>query len=200
MMLIWVVGRRGHTRCVMTSITVRLRAGADLERCAELARAVHDADGYPRYLPGDLRSFIASPDAIAAWVAERDGAIVGHAALHRRSSQPVMQAACAALGVPADRLAVVARLLVSPHARRAGAGRALLQAACGEAGARGLWPILDADVDLTAAARLYENCGWTRAAQVTVRFNDGMSLQEYVYLAPRRPGIGQPAQGPPSRP
>jgi GNAT superfamily N-acetyltransferase len=166
---------------------VRARSGADLDACARVAAAVHHRDGYPRYLPGDLRSFLASRDAYRAWVAERDGLVVGHVALHPRSSAPVMEMASAALGQPPERLGVIARLLVSPDVRGAGAGLALLEAATREALARDLWPVLDVDVDLPAAIALYERCGWTRAGQVSVRFRDGTSLTEYVYLCPQRP-------------
>lgn len=175
----------------MTPVTVRPRSAADLGPCAELVRAVHNADGYPRNLPEDLMAFIASRGGLAAWVAERGGIIVGHVALHSRSSEQVMQAAGAALGEPAARMGVVARLLVSPRARRAGVGRLLMQTASDEAAARGLRPVLDVATDLTAAIRLYESCGWTRAAAVTVQFGDGTVLDEYVYVGPA-PASGQP--------
>ena len=47
---------------------VRERADADLPACVQLARAVHERDGYPHYLPGDLRDFLVLPDAYGAWV------------------------------------------------------------------------------------------------------------------------------------
>jgi len=44
-------------------VLVRERADADLPACVQLARAVHERDGYPHYLPGDLREFLVLPDA-----------------------------------------------------------------------------------------------------------------------------------------
>lgn len=164
---------------------VRDRSDADLDACAALAGAVHESDGYPRYLPGDLRSFIASRDAYQAWVAERDGRVVGHVALHPRSSGPAVAVAREALGQPPERLGFVARLLVSPDARGTGAGRALLEAATRAAISRGLSPVLDVDTTAAAAIALYERCGWVRAGQVTVRFSDGKELTEFVYVGPR---------------
>lgn len=38
------------------------RTEDDLAGCVELARAVHERDRYPRYLPGDLRDFLVMPD------------------------------------------------------------------------------------------------------------------------------------------
>jgi hypothetical protein len=67
-------------------VLLRDRTDADLAGCVALARAVQEQDGYPHYLPGDLRDFLVLPDAYGAWVAERDGRIVGHVALRRRTA------------------------------------------------------------------------------------------------------------------
>jgi len=46
-------------------------------------RLTHQIDGYPRYLPADLTSFLSDSAQLAAWVAESsDNVIVGHIALH----------------------------------------------------------------------------------------------------------------------
>jgi hypothetical protein len=68
------------------TVIVRRRTEEDVDRCLQLARIVRDLDGYPPYLPTDLRGFIVTMDAAAAWVAERDGAVLGHVALHPRTS------------------------------------------------------------------------------------------------------------------
>ena len=91
-----------------------------------------------------------------------------------------------ALTRPVDQLGVVARLLVSPDARREGIGRTLLNRASGEATRRGLWPILDVVTTFEAAVNLYESCGWIQVGQVTFRFHDGGSVKEFVYLGPQR--------------
>jgi len=66
---------------------VRPRRDDDLGECVRLARLVHETDRYPAYLPGDLESFLVSPRPDSAWVAVHDGELVGHVALHRRSSE-----------------------------------------------------------------------------------------------------------------
>lgn len=165
---------------------IRPRRDQDLAPCADLVRAVHAADRYPRFLPSDLEKFLVSADAYGAWVAERDSKVVGHVALHPRSLPAALEIASRALGRPVDQLAVVARLFVSPHARGAGVGRRLLATATATAAAaeRGLFPVLDVDTELTAAIAVYEGSGWTRAGTVTVRFRDGNTLEEHVYLGP----------------
>jgi len=96
-------------------MTVRPRTDADIGACLDLVRLVHATDGYPHHLPADLRAFLVSRDACAAWVAEHEGRVT----------------------------------------------------------------------DLHPAIRLYERCGWTRAGRVGVRFRNGITLEEYVYLGPR---------------
>ena len=78
---------------------VRERADADLPACVQLARAVHERDGYPHYLPGDLRDLLVLPDAYGAWVAEQSGRIAGHVALRRRTAPAPMELASAATGL-----------------------------------------------------------------------------------------------------
>jgi len=163
---------------------IRPRRGDDIAACVALLREVHELDSYPRYLPGDPESFLLAEDAYGCWVAELDGAIVGHVALVKRTSAAAMKIASDALGRPADELGVVARLFVSGRARRSGAGRRLLGTATAEATARGLWPVLDVTTDAAAAIALYERTGWTRAGTTTVRFRDGHTLDEHIYLGP----------------
>lgn len=166
---------------------IRPRTDADFHRCVEIARAVHEVDGYPLYLPTDLRTFLDSPDAYGGWVAEEAGEIVGHVALHPRTSNAVLTLASGVLGQRVDRLGIVARLLVAPSGRRRGVGRALLEKASGEALARGLWPILDVAKQPEAAIQLYETCGWTPLGDVTLHLGCDFSLDERVYRGPISP-------------
>jgi GNAT superfamily N-acetyltransferase len=165
-------------------VLIRPRRDSDIAACADLVRHVHALDRYPRFLPEDLSAFLAPPGAYGSWVADRDGDVAGHIALLPRGVPSALELASSALGRPADKLAVVARLFVSPQARGQGAGRLLLDAATAEATSRGLWPVLDVDADLAPAIALYESRGWVRAGMITARFRDGHSLTEYVYLGP----------------
>ena len=104
-------------------VIVRPRTDDDMDACVRMATIIHDLDGYPSRHPIDFREFLVSADAFAAWVAERDGQVVGHVALHRHSTPEVLAMASRALIRPVDRLGVVARLLVSPDVRRKKIGR-----------------------------------------------------------------------------
>lgn len=175
-------------------VTVRARGEADLAPLEALAREVHRRDGYPPYLPGgDFRRFLAGEEPLGAWVAEESDTLVGHIALHRRSSEAVMSLAAEALGADAGSVAVVARLLVRPGRRRQGIGRLLLSEATGEAVRLGCHPILDVATRFNAAIALYEAAGWQRLGTVAVLLGD-VELAEHVYSypAPGRPGHPAP--------
>jgi GNAT superfamily N-acetyltransferase len=163
-------------------VLIRPRHESDIAACSDLVRQVHAADRYPLHLPDNLTSFLVSPGAYGAWVADDGGTIAGHVMLHSHGLRSALEVAGGALGRSADQLGVVARLFVSPAARGRGTGRLLLGTAVAESAARGLWPVLDVDTGLTSAISLYESCGWVRAGKITVRFSDGSTLDEYVYV------------------
>jgi GNAT superfamily N-acetyltransferase len=162
---------------------VRLRAEGDMDACVRLAEVVHERDGYPAYLATDLRTFLSASDALAAWVAEAEGRVIGHVALHRRTIPAAMSIAAEALTCPVDRLGVVARLLVGPQARQRGVGRALLEVATQEARTLGRWPVLDVSDQFLPAVALYEQSGWVRAGHVHLELA-GRAIEELVYLGP----------------
>jgi GNAT superfamily N-acetyltransferase len=164
---------------------IRRREERDLDALAALAADVQRNDGYPGKRPRDLRTFLVSDDALGAWVAEREGSVAGHVALHRTSLPVVMECARRALASTADdELAVVARLIVSPTARREGIGRLLLERAATAARGLGRHPILDVVTRYDAANALYLAAGWVNAGEVEMRFADGTTLSSYVYVAP----------------
>jgi GNAT superfamily N-acetyltransferase len=168
-------------------VRLRVRTADDLSACEELARDVHAADGYPvEVRDGDFLRFLATPDALGAWVAENELNIVGHVALHRASSPVVMRLARSKLKVPGSALGIVARLLVAPSARRLGIGRRLLGVAANEARDRGLAPILDVVSRHRGATALYESEGWTRLGSTRITLMNGKTVNEHVYAAPRR--------------
>ena len=177
-------------RASVSGVELRPRTDDDLDACELMAREVHDVDGYPPRFADDLRRFVSVPGALAAWVAEWDGAIVGHVALQRTSSPEVMVLAGEATGRAPEGLGVVARLLVAPAHRRKGLGGTLLGLAAQAAHDWGRWPVLDVATHFDAAIGLYERAGWIRAGRVDVHFPDAEPLAEYVYIGPT-PGQAQ---------
>ena len=165
---------------------IRDRSAGDAAALEAIALETHRHDRYPKYLPDDLRSFIIEPDALGGWVATDGRRVVGHAALHPRSAPPVMDVVLAATGLDEDQVALVARLLVAPGARRMGAGRALLERVTSEAARLGRRLALDVVDEHVRAIALYEDCGWRRVGQVDWSLPGGRPLREYVYLAPEQ--------------
>jgi len=165
--------------------TIRPRTPEDADACADVARLVYERDAYPVVLPDDLRGFIVAPFAIGAWVAEDDGDVVGHVALHPSGSPEVLALASGALGEPPGRLALVARLFVSLRRRRRGIAAALLTTASDAARSLGRVAILDVATHFAAAISLYEAHGWSRLGMVTVDIGTPELLDEFVFAAPR---------------
>jgi GNAT superfamily N-acetyltransferase len=162
-------------------LIVRDRQDEDLEACERLVEATHLHDRYPVYLGTSARSFFSHPGALGAWVAELDNTVIGHIALHPATSKAVMTLACERLKITADQIAVVSRLQISPRQRGRGTGRRLLTTAVTQAQARHLQPVLDVDMNLTAAIALYERAGWQRIGVTDVDLPDGTLLHEAVY-------------------
>jgi [ribosomal protein S18]-alanine N-acetyltransferase len=92
-----------------------------------------------------------------------------------------------AIGTTEFAVAVVARLLVSPTARRQGISRALLANATGDATARGLRPIVDVATHYKPAIELYEAAEWIRIGTVTVHLPDRAAWTSSFISDPSRP-------------
>ncbi|MDT0274692.1 bifunctional GNAT family N-acetyltransferase/NUDIX hydrolase [Blastococcus goldschmidtiae] len=170
----------GRTRAVH----VRRRSDDDLPALRRLAESMLQRDGYPPRVPHDLGRFIAAPGALAAFVAVSDGEVVGHVCVSPSGSPEVLDLARRALGVPEQRLAVVARLVVARPHRRQGTARTLLAEALTEVLRLGRTPVLDVATHLAGAIALYERAGWRRLGQVSVAISGAEPLDEYVYVGP----------------
>ena len=181
---VWWPRRFCRTRPGTDAVTVRPRLDTDLERCLEVARAVYDVDGYPPRGPIDVSVFLAPAQQLAAWVAEIDGDVVGHAALHDTGAAVTTAQAARYIGCDTGELALVARVFVHPSVRRTGAARQLLETAASDARRRGRRPILDVAVQLTGATKLYESAGWEHAGTVTIEIPGAPDLSCHVYVGP----------------
>jgi GNAT superfamily N-acetyltransferase len=165
-------------------LIIRPRTDHDLDALARVAADVQRLDGYPVRWSLDLRAFVESAGALAAWVAVDDdsGDVVGHVALNPSSSPAVMARAIEVLGH--DRVGVVARLIVAPAARRTGTAARLLRTAADDARRRGLHPILDVVATSAGPRALYAREGWRDVGVVRAVFSDSFSIDEAVYVAP----------------
>lgn len=164
--------------------SIRPKVPADEAPCLHLLRQVHESDGYPIYRRYVTTSFLTPPGELAAWVAVLDdGTVVGHVALHDAAGDPTLPAAQRATGLPAERLAVVARLLVSRAAQGRGLGTRLLRHADAQARAGGRRAVLDVVQEAPGAVAMYDAAGWQRLEPVVLPLPDG-DLSLWVYLSP----------------
>jgi GNAT superfamily N-acetyltransferase len=117
-------------------------------------------------VPDQVASFFISPVEVGAWVAEAEGSIVGHVALHWWETDPTLYAVQRETGVSGGDLVKVSRLFVAPAHRRSGTGRLLLRHAEQQARERNQRAVLDVGQTLHAAVALYESEGWSRIADL----------------------------------
>ncbi|GFE13097.1 GNAT family N-acetyltransferase [Streptomyces glebosus] len=142
---------------------IRRRQDSDLDACVAVLAEVHTHSGYPHHWPDDPARWLTPDGLTAAWVAETDGTVAGHAALCGPE---------------------VSRLYVAPAARGAGLGGRLLRAVGAEAAARGLRPVLEVKATDTAALALYERLGWRRRATERQDWGGGEMVTVHRYAAP----------------
>jgi GNAT superfamily N-acetyltransferase len=142
---------------------VRLRRAKDVPACARLLRVVHDQDRYPLEWPEGPRGWLTSGHVLEAWVAERQGEILGHVAVSPVGVEGVSRFRWReTTGRNPLELAGVTRLFVRPRVRGQGIGTALLAVATDEIRARGRLPVIE--VVGTDARRLVEARGWRLVA------------------------------------
>jgi GNAT superfamily N-acetyltransferase len=174
----------------MLAVLIRAKTEADTAGCVDLLLQVHRQDSYPLHLaPQEVPGFLAGEHEEAAWVAERDGRIVGHVALHCPPEDPTLTVAAGATGQPTDALALVSRLFVAPDLRRTGLGRVLLRHAAGQARAFGQRAVLDVGQALAPPIALYESEGWNRVGELHPALDDGTILDLWVYVSPESPDL-----------
>jgi ribosomal protein S18 acetylase RimI-like enzyme len=138
----------GQDNVMRASVRIRERTAEDLPRCAAVLRAVHEDSRYPVVWPDDVERWLTPRTMVQAWVATRDGAVVGHVALGVLSQ------------ADGARFGSIERLFVDPACGRAGIGRRLLAHGLTDAGLRGLPVELDVADGSVAAISLYERLGW----------------------------------------
>lgn len=153
----------------MSTLHIRPRQDADLPALLEILARQQEQTQYPFSWPppGDPADFVRRPTELAAWVAEVDGHVAGHVAVHRvRPEDPLAALGAAAHGVPVRRLRAVEVLFVDRGLGGRGIGSALLATATGHALADGGAPVLDVVCEHEGPVGLYRRRGW----QVAGRF------------------------------
>jgi GNAT superfamily N-acetyltransferase len=160
---------------------IRPRRDEDLPACAEALFGVHEKDRYPVHWPADPQQWLTPDEMLGAWVAAAGPSILGHVVLTQAGAM-----IAEAVGIPAARLATVARMFVSVDARRGGLATDLLDRAAQAAADAGLRAVLEVDADATGAVAFYERAGWRQVGSGTSDWigRDGLPAKVRFYMAP----------------
>ncbi|MEW1657419.1 GNAT family N-acetyltransferase [Streptomyces sp. NPDC093707] len=164
--------RDGGGAAEQVSGVIRGRVDGDLGACAAVLAEVHAHSGYPHHWPEEPARWLTPDGLSAAWVAEADGAVLGHAALCGRE---------------------VSRLYVSPRARGRGLGARLLAAVETEAAVRGLRLVLEVKTSDASAVALYERRGWVRCGTERQVWGEGEAAEEVAVHRYEAPSVRREA-------
>jgi GNAT superfamily N-acetyltransferase len=178
-------------------LVVRRREPGDLPALDGLVRRAHAERGYPGALPDDPGGWLIGTTARApfsdSFVAELAGAVAGHVATASALEDRAATVWSEALGVEAETLSVVKRLVVDPCLEGRGIGRRLLERAVAVAHERGLWPVLDTVEAPSRAVAFYERAGWRSVGRVVVPAGHAGWRRQAVlacFVGPPPPGLG----------
>lgn len=142
-------------------VRIRPRTERDLAACARLAGLVdpHGERGFPP--AGARRSWLAGDDVLQAWIAERRGELLGHAALRRpgpdAAARMRFREVC---GHPLEEIGEIAQVFVRASARRQRVGTALLASAVSAARDRHLLPAMEFRTPDPEDIEFLEGQGW----------------------------------------
>lgn len=171
----------------MSEVVIRPREARDLYALARALVAVHEVDGYPVEGVADPVGWLAFTDPLGVWVAEVDGAVVGHVALlHPTADDSAATLWMRHSGAQLHDIAVLARLFAAPAGRGLGLGRALTATATAWADQLGRRAVLDVMDKDTAAIRTYTRLGWMPLGPVD-HHHPGGTTPATAYVSPEHP-------------
>ena len=149
-------------------VTIRPRTADDVPALVGILEAQQSGTGYPvRWpLPFPVEDFLVRPTELAAWVAAKGDAVLGHVAVTDVAPGWDADGWTSGTGLPASDLAAVSVLFVDPSAEGRGVGSTLLGTAVAHCRSTGRVPVLDVVSESTRAVALYRRHGWQVVGRV----------------------------------
>ncbi|MGX2995208.1 GNAT family N-acetyltransferase [Streptomyces sp. JNUCC 64] len=163
---------------------IRLRNSSDIPQAAAALVSVHDVDGYPVEGVDHPEVWLSPNGLLKAWVAVREGRVVGHVAVTRPTGESAVALWVSQSGEVENAVGVLARLFVAPDARKQATGERLVRAAESYAQAHGLRLVLDVMRKDLSAIRLYRRLGWLELGPIAHRFGEGQQTEAVAYVSP----------------
>jgi GNAT superfamily N-acetyltransferase len=157
---------------------------SDLPGAADALVEVYRTDGYPVEGVADPIAWLKSDAVLASWVAEVDGAVVGHVAVMQGHGEAAVSLWVEQSGTGEANVAVLGRLFVVRAARSHSTGRRLMEAAMQFGRCEGVRLVLDVMTKDVAAIRLYKRLGWRKIGETVHQYGADQSTAAECYVSP----------------
>jgi ribosomal protein S18 acetylase RimI-like enzyme len=140
-------------------------------------------NGYPRGI-GNVREFLSNEETKHAWVAEKDGSIIGHISAADASDDDLSVKVWNEKGGESKSIAILKRLFVKPSCRKVGAATQLVDTAVAAFVEKGKQLVLFVLVGDEAAMRLYQKLGWVEYGRSTFHYEGDREMEAICLVNP----------------
>lgn len=180
------MAERSYTRSVPDVFT-RPRRDADIPALIDILARQQAETQYPfRWPPHHSpECFLCRPSELEAWVAEMEGAVVGHVAIQFVGDGALGQLWAGAHRVPVARLRCISVLFADRRLPRRGIGSTLLECATQRALADGGAPVLDVVAGRHEPLNLYRSRGWREVGRFRTEWLPADAEPLHVMILPR---------------
>lgn len=167
-------------------LVIRARRDSDLPALTDLLGRQQAETRYPFVwpFPRPIEEFLKRPTELRAWVAELDGAVVGHVALESVEDDPIGRSWAKAHQAAIGELRCVSVFFADVSRSGQGIGSRLLATASYAALAEG-YPVLDVVAAHTTPIELYLRRGWQIIETTQAPWHPGTDLPIHLMILPR---------------
>lgn len=172
----------------MPDLLIRPRRDDDVPALVDLLFRQQSETQYPFHWPPDRspEDFLRRPTESEAWVADLEGAVVGHVAIQLVADDDELGTVWAAAhGVPVAALRCISVLFADRRLARRGIGSALLERATQRVLDGDGAPVLDVVAEHHDARNLYLSRGWVEVGRSRPAWLPATAEPVYLMILPR---------------